>query len=94
MSKKKFDLENNLKLGNSADDTPLFNIMNTDLHIRDCFFFNESGKLTAQFFKISQNSIAYFQNISLKVKFVSITSNNVKISEFNLYQWHERSVLC
>ena len=47
--------------------------MNTDLHVRDCLFFNESGKLTAQFFKIAQNSIVFFQNISLKVTIFSIT---------------------
>ena len=58
--------------------------MNAELNVSDCLFLNESGILTAQFFKITKNSKANFQNVSLKVNFfLNIIYNVYKELNFN-----------
>ena len=57
--------------------------MNAELNVSDCLFLNESGILTAQFFKITKNSKANFQNVSLKVIFLRVIYNFCKEPNFN-----------
>ena len=72
MSLKEF-----FKIGNLADETPDFVILNAELNVTNSIFVNELSLLTAQFFKITQNSKAFYQNVSLNVNiFIPLLKNN------------------
>ena len=60
-----------------ADETPDFVIINAELNVTNSIFVNEVSLLTAQFFKITQNSKAFYQNVSLNVNiFIPLLKNN------------------